>query len=237
MKRLLLITLLGGFIPSLKSHNFNENIIKTDIVLNYLVQKSPIKETKFDLEKILHNLKESDKENAPKLIENGNNTKIIIYKKNSFQENLKKEDLLYLIKTPKSFKIEHFFIRESTEKLKKLGISLFLIEDSTDIAAKWYPSGKKVVINKNIIKLGSRIFAEVLNHEMIHIAQSCKAGSFESYPALIGLKVKLNKENKYLLSKDIYKGITKLEKSLEYEAYSYQSNLNMGKFLIKKFCN
>ena len=71
---------------------------------------------------------------------------------------------------------------------------------------------------------------------MIHIAQSCKTGSLESNPSLIGLKVKLNREKKYLLSKDIYKNIPKLEKSLEDEAYTFQSDLKKGKLLIKKFC-
>ena len=236
MKRLILVQLLASLIPSAYTIPISDIFIKTGFEERFAFKNSSISNDNFDIEKILYELRKSDKKNAPRLINHGNGKKTIIYKTNEFKKNIAKSELLNLIKNPKSFNDEQSFIKDSFEKLNKFGIKLNLIEDSEDIAAKWYPSEKKLTINKNVIKLGSRIFAEVLNHEMIHIAQSCKAGSLQSYPSLIGLKVSLNIEKKYLLSKDIYKEITKLEKSLEDEAYTYQTDLKMGKFLIEKYC-
>ena len=71
---------------------------------------------------------------------------------------------------------------------------------------------------------------------MIHVAQSCKGGSIDSYPELIGIKEKMNKEKRYLLESNLYKNLSRNEKSLEKEAYSYQDNLSVGKYLIDKFC-
>ncbi len=237
MKRLLLLHLLASLITSAYSIPFSNIFFKNVFKEESAFKNSSKFKAYFDPEKILHELRESDKKNAPKLINNSNGTKTIIYKTNKFQKNITKKELLNLIKNPKSFNNEQSFIKDSFENLKKYGIKITFIKESEDFAAKWYPSEKILTINKNIIELGSLIFAEVLNHEMIHIAQSCKAGSINAYPNLIGLKVSLNIEKKYLLSKDIYKDITKLEKSLENEAYTYQSDLNMGKFLIKKYCN
>tara|TARA_Y100001970_G_C14071994_1_gene769951 strand:+ start:442 stop:1155 length:714 start_codon:yes stop_codon:yes gene_type:complete len=236
MKSLIISSFFVSLITTFNIFHFSNNFVANELDEKYIAKESPIKESNFDLEKILYELSASDKRNAPKLIDNRNGTKSILYKKNEFEKNLNEKELLNLIKNPKSFKIEKLFIKDSIEILKKLGIKLVLIKESEDVAATWNPSEKKIVINTNIIRLGTRIFAEVLNHEMIHIAQSCKAGSLESFPALIGLKVNLNKEKRFLLSKDIYKGITKLEKSLEDEAYTYQTDFKMGKSLIKKFC-
>ena len=72
---------------------------------------------------------------------------------------------------------------------------------------------------------------------MIHVAQSCKGGSINSYPRLIGLNEKMNKEKFHLLSSKDNKNLSKYEISLEKEAYSYQEKLSTGKYLIKKFCD
>ena len=72
---------------------------------------------------------------------------------------------------------------------------------------------------------------------MIHVAQSCKGGSINSFPKLIGLNEKLNEEKNYLLSSEVYKNLPKSQISLEKEAYSYQDNLLVGKYLINKICD
>ena len=87
-----------------------------------------------------------------------------------------------------------------------------------------------------LLNAGSLTFARILNHEMIHIAQSCKGGSINSIPELLGINEKINKEKHILLSSKVYKNLSRYEISLEKEAYSYQDNLSAGKYLINKFC-
>ena len=75
-----------------------------------------------------------------------------------------------------------------------------------------------------------------MNHEIIHIAQSCNGGKVSSKPVILGIKINLNKEEKHLLASKIYKNKSKKELNLEKEAYSHQNNLDFGKELIKKYC-
>ena len=186
---------------------------------------------------ILRLLKKADKRNAPKLVINPDNSKSIIYKKSDFQPELTQEELIYLIKNPQNFYKEQNFVKETLKLLNKLGISVFLVDlNNFKGSAYWLPEKKIIKIDRKTINAGSLTFAKILNHEMIHVAQSCKGGSIDSYPELIGIKEKMNKEKRYLLESDLYKNLSRNEKSLEKEAYSYQDNLSVGKYLIDKFC-
>ena len=122
--------------------------------------------------------------------------------------------------------------------LNKLGVSVFLADfKDKKGSAYWLPKKQIIKIDRKSINAGSLTFARILNHEMIHIAQSCKRGSINSYPELIGIKNNMNDEKNYLLESKVYKNLSKYETLLEREAYSSQDNLSAGKYLIKKFCN
>ena len=75
-----------------------------------------------------------------------------------------------------------------------------------------------------------------MNHEIIHIAQSCNGGKISSKPILLGLEINLNKEEKHFLGSKIYKNKSKKELDLEKEAYSHQKKLDFGTELITKYC-
>ena len=186
---------------------------------------------------ILRLLKKADKRNAPKMIINPNSSKSIIYKKSNFEKELSQKELIYLIKNPRNFDQELIFIEEALKLLNKLGISVFLLELNNEKgSAYWLPEKQIIKIDSKTLNAGSLTFAKILNHEMIHIAQSCKGGSINSFPKLIGLNLKLNEEKTYLLSSEVYKNLPKYQISLEKEAYSYQGDLSAGKYLINKFC-
>ena len=186
---------------------------------------------------ILRLLKKADKRNAPKIVINKDRSKSIIYKKNNYQKTLSQKELLYLIKNPESYLYEEKFIKETLNFLNNLGISLILTDFQKEHgSAYWLPINKLIKIDKKAINSGSLTFARILNHEMIHIAQSCKGGSINSIPELIGINEKMNEEKHILLKSKVYKNLSKYEISLEKEAYSYQDNLSAGKYLIKKFC-
>ena len=187
---------------------------------------------------ILRLLKKADKRNAPKILTNSDNSKSIVYKKSNFQKELSQEELTFLIKNPRKYNQEQNFIKEALKFLNQLGISVFLLDLNDEKgSAFWSPKKQIIKIDRITLNAGSLTFAKILNHEMIHVAQSCKGGSINSYPRLIGLNEKMNKEKFNLLSSKVYKNLSKYEISLEKEAYSYQEKLSTGKYLIKKFCD
>ena len=191
-----------------------------------------------DIDFILRILKRADKRNSPKMITNPDSSKSIIYKKSNFQKELSQKELIYLIKNPRNFYQEQNFVEESLKFLNHLGISVFLLELNDEKgSAYWLPEKQIIRIDSRTLNAGTLTFAKILNHEMIHVAQSCKGGSIKSFPKLIGLNEKLNEEKNYLLSSKVYKNLPKSQISLEKEAYSYQDNLSAGKYLINKFCN
>ena len=195
-----------------------------------------IKDSNIDF--ILRILKKADKRNSPKMITNPDSSKSIIYKKSNFQKELSQKELIYLIKNPRNFYQEQNFVEESLKFLNQLGISIFLLDlNDKKGSAYWSPEKQIIKIDSKTLNAGTLTFAKILNHEMIHVAQSCKGGSINSFPKLIGLNEKLNDEKNYLLSSKVYKNLSKYQISLEKEAYSYQDNLLAGKYLINKFCD
>ena len=191
-----------------------------------------------DIDFILRILKRADKRNSPKMITNPDSSKSIIYKKSNFQKELSQKELIYLIKNPRNFYQEQNFVEESLKFLNHLGISVFLLELNDEKgSAYWLPEKQIIRIDSRTLNAGTLTFAKILNHEMIHVAQSCKGGSIKSFPKLIGLNEKLNEEKNYLLSSKVYKNLPKSQISLEKEAYSYQDNLSAGKYLINKYCD
>ena len=195
-----------------------------------------IKDSNIDF--ILRILKKADKRNSPKMIIYPDSSKSIIYKKSNFQKELSQKELIYLIKNPRNFYQEQNFVEEALKFLNQLGISVFFSElNDKKGSAYWLPEKQIIKIDSKTLNAGSLTFAKILNHEMIHVAQSCKGGSINSFPKLIGLNEKLNQEKNYLLSSEVYKNLPKSQISLEKEAYSYQDNLSAGKYLINKYCN
>ena len=187
---------------------------------------------------VIRILKKADKRNAPEMITNPDGSKSIIYKKSNFQKKLSQKELIYLIKNPRNFYQEQNFVEEALKFLNQLGISVFFSElNDKKGSAYWLPEKQIIKIDSKTLNAGSLTFAKILNHEMIHIAQSCKGGSINSFPKLIGLNLKLNEEKTYLLSSEVYKNLPKSQISLEKEAYSYQDNLSAGKYLINKYCD
>ncbi len=191
-----------------------------------------------NIDLILRLLKKADRRNAPKIVINPDRSKSIIYKKSNFQKELSQKELLYLIKYPKSFYKEQKFVKDTLKFLNELGVSVLLGEiNQNKGAAFWSPEKQIIKIDSKTINSGTLIFAKILNHEMIHIAQSCKRGSINSFPELIGINEKMDKEKYSLLKSKVYKNLPKYQILLEKEAYSYQDNLIAGKYLINKFCN
>jgi len=192
---------------------------------------------KSNLDKIFKLLKKSDFNNRPKkIIKNGTIT--YTYKKSSYEPKKSINELEELIQNPKSVKKYEEFIRISILSLLSNGVKIQIKEiPDLDLSAQWVYDKGKIIFNWNSLELGTEKFAYLISHEMIHIAQSCKGGGFNSYPVLIGLDVdKMDKSNFESLKSNVYGGLNPKQRKLEIEAYSNQNNLPQTLKLFKYFC-
>ena len=104
-------------------------------------------------------------------------------------------------------------------------------------SAEWEYNKKIIRFNPRIMKSGTKAFAKAMNHEIIHIIQSCLGGNFRKKPVLIGLNINNKKKIvKRYLNNPIYANIPKDIFELEVEAYSYQDNLRFSPKAFKKYC-
>ena len=189
-----------------------------------------------NLQKILKLLKKYDYKNAPKKqIVNGK----IVYTYKRLENEPRKtiQELEYLIKNPEKYQNYEKFIKKGILSLLSNGIKIYIKELKKEISAEWIFKEKSIIFNYKSLEEGTKNFANLLSHEMIHIAQSCKGGSFDSYPVLLNLNYSKPKRfyYRYLKSK-AYKNLKKSEKLLEIEAYANEKNHFQTLDLFKNFC-
>ena len=80
------------------------------------------------------------------------------------------------------------FIKKALLALTFNDIRIKIIDlNNEDLSGQWLYKKKQILINKNSLFEGSKYFAYLLSHEMLHVSQSCKGGGFDSYPVLLGL--------------------------------------------------
>ena len=234
---LLDIFLIKGLESSIKS--FNKYSYQDIKEVEYLLSE---KISQFNLNsggiiKIINTLKRFDKKNSPKkTVVNG---KIkYSYRKLPNEPQKTIEEIETLIKNPEKTTKYEVFIKKGLLTLLSNEIKI-LIKDLPEInpSGQWFHKDKTVIINKKIFKEGTIKFAHLLSHEMIHIAQSCKGGSFDSYPNLLGLELKKPKSYYYkYLDNDIYKDLKKDDEVLEIEAYANQAEISQTLNAFKYFC-
>ncbi len=103
-------------------------------------------------------------------------------------------------------------------------------------AGEWDPASATVRIRPDVAGLGSRAFARVLNHEAIHVAQSCRGGGVRRTPRPLGLSRRLTEETAALLAAPPYRRISSLARRMEEEAFAHQDDLSSGRTLLARLC-
>ena len=215
----------------------NENILSSHLISNYLLKDGEFFLTENSLDLLNYKLKIADNNLIPKLKIDTKGNKSYSYKKNEFSKNLSLIEIEEFINNPPDFEIEKLFIKNIIYIFHELGINVIIKNfKNNEIAGEWDYKNKIINLNLNLIESGTKIFTRVLNHEVIHIAQSCMRGNISSRPTKIGLNLNLDKEKNYLLSSEIYKKQSKKNLIFEKEAYSYEDDFNVGLELIKKYC-
>jgi hypothetical protein len=147
------------------------------------------------------------------------------------------EQIRALIDLPPSFDQEREAVVELLRTLQDAGVQLDLTKPyKPAAAAEWDGSSRTLRVDPSVVKHGTLDFARVLNHEAIHVAQSCYGGGLRATPKLLGIDNQLRPELAEQLEQPTYKEATATERSLEAEAYANQNRLGLGAELVGRHC-
>ncbi|MFN9660041.1 MAG: hypothetical protein ACK6BC_06640 [Cyanobacteriota bacterium] len=161
----------------------------------------------------------------------------ILYKRRAGERDLSLAELRALIQTPPTFYREREAIINLLETLRQAGARVVLTPTlKKGAAAEWDHRLGVMRIQPHMAGKGSLDFLRVLNHEAIHVAQSCRAGSLRARPKALGVPVASNVSIKNIMANPVYAEVSDWEKSLELEAYSLQNDRNKANVLVSKEC-
>jgi hypothetical protein len=142
-----------------------------------------------------------------------------------------------LIDLPPSFDKEREAVVELLRTLQDVGVQLDLTKPrKRAAAAEWDGSARTLRIDPSVVGHGTLDFARVLNHEAIHVAQSCFGGGLRASPKLLGIDNQLTPELAEQLDQPTYAEATSAERALEAEAYANQNRLGLGAALVSRHC-
>jgi len=237
LKIIILILVFKDFFPSnLKIFSYGVNIAYSQS--NFLFKKNAINVNINNVNSILEILRKYDVKNSPKKIVNKDGSTTFFYRRLEDEPEKNLQEIKKLFENPPNMKKYQNFIRKALLALIDNNVRIQIKDlNNKDLSGQWIHKNRQMLINKNSLIEGSKYFAYLLSHEIIHVSQSCKGGSFSSYPVLLGLKK--NESNKSFLkklNKPIYKNLTSNEIQLEIEAYSNQKNINNSLRAFKYFC-
>ena len=186
---------------------------------------------------VLDQLASADLQWIPKSEVMPNGTTRYSYKRRAGEPTLSIAQIRNLMMNPPTFDPERRSISELWQVLEAKGVKIRLVIPlKVGAAGEWDAKQKTIRINPEVLDKGSKEFAWVLNHEAIHVAQSCKRGSLSSNPEVIGLSNNLPPSLESILDKPPYRNAPSQAKGLEQEAFANQANLGLGPSLVKAYC-
>jgi len=160
-----------------------------------------------------------------------------VYRRRPGEPPLSLAQIRALIDLPPSFDKEREVVVELLRTLQDVGVQLDLTKPrKRAAAAEWDGAARSLRIDPSVVGHGTLDFARVLNHEAIHVAQSCFGGGLRAYPKLLGLDNQLTPELAEQLDQPTYAGATSAERALEAEAYANQNRLGLGAALVSRHC-
>jgi hypothetical protein len=160
-----------------------------------------------------------------------------LYKRRVGDPELSVEEIRDLIAHPPSFERERSAIVSLLDTLGQAGVQIALVRPRKQGAAgEWDPAAATLRIRPDVVEKGSAEFAKVLNHESIHVAQSCRQGGLRASPRPLGLSTRLEPSLERNLDEPIYAAASPTERELEREAYANQHQLEIGVALLEAHC-
>ena len=186
---------------------------------------------------LLSKLENADRDWVPKAESLSDGRVRYLYKRRPGDPELSIAEIRALILDPPSHLAERRAIADLLGLLQSSGVVVLLREPiKRGAAAEWDHQQRSLRIRPDVPGRGSVEFARVLNHEAIHVAQSCAAGGLDVAPRLLGITVTLTPALAAQLEEPLYAGVSETEKALELEAYAHQDQLAVGLALVKRHC-
>ncbi len=159
------------------------------------------------------------------------------YQRRQGEPPLSLQQVKQLLAHPPSYGQERQAITALLQQLERSGVAVVLRQPKQKGAAgEWNPRRGELRLRPDVVNKGTREFALVLNHEALHVAQSCRNGSLNGRPRLLGLSRVLDERSKRHLSEPLYAKASREQRSLEEEAYANQASLNLGWQLLSQHC-
>lgn len=142
-----------------------------------------------------------------------------------------------LMAHPPSFEQERQTLQALLQELQRVGVALEMAPTRKQGAAgEWDHAERTIRMQPLVAEKGSEEFLRVLNHEAIHVAQSCAGGGLRARPVPLGLDTTMPAELAQQLSATIYASSPPLERQLEREAYANQQRFELGAALVRQHC-
>lgn len=187
---------------------------------------------------LMAQLEEADRQWQPQEEIQPDGTTHYLYKRRTDEPDLSVTELRKLIESPPTFHKERQAVLHLLQALQSAGVRVHLSPTiKKGAAAEWDHRQGTLRIQPHMSERGSVDFLQVLNHEAIHVAQSCRAGSLTAKPKPLGLNVSVNYSAQKKLNDPIYMGSSQWEKDLELEAYGSQNNSKLVKKVLTSECN
>ena len=160
-----------------------------------------------------------------------------LYKRRPGDPELSIAEIQQLMNNPPSYVMEREAIVELLRTMEAANVRLLLSDPKKSGAAGEWDHGQRTMrIDPAVVSKGTVEFAEVLNHEAIHVAQSCTGGSIWARPQRLGIPTDLKPEVAVHLDDPLYAAISNEERDLEKEAYANQHVIGLGASLIRSHC-
>ena len=111
--------------------------------------------------------------------------------------------------------------------LESLGIEIVVGNPSIDGAsAEWDAGSRTMTISSATMQQGAGAVLQAMNHEAVHVAQSCKAGGVGTAGKALGIGT--SGAAAEALQHEVYESVSREEKQLELEAYTLTNQAGAG---------
>jgi hypothetical protein len=160
-----------------------------------------------------------------------------LYKRRVDEPMLTLEQIRHRMRFPPSREPERAAITALIGRLGEVGVQVVIGPPRKPRAAgEWDPAARTIRVRSDVVDKGTVEFARVLNHEAIHVAQSCRQGHPSARPGPLGLSTLLDSTSRSHLDDPVYARASALEIRLEREAYANQNQLDLGPSLLAREC-
>jgi hypothetical protein len=123
------------------------------------------------------------------------------------------------------------------KNLREIGVTVAIGNPGkAGAAAVWSPQLQTIRISEGKMEQGSLAVLRVLNHEAIHVAQSCKSGGINYRVLPMGVDLSPEKIYNNQISSNIYSRASSDIRTAEKEAYSYEYSSRSAIYFINKYC-